>query len=118
MNIGLDPARHLMPKPKKTGPTLTACTSLDIHMAGYSGRKVVVTGADGFIGSHVAEALVRAGADVTALALYNSFDSHGWLDDIEPQVRAAMRLVRGDVRDGASSCGCLIARTSVCIWLP
>jgi nucleoside-diphosphate-sugar epimerase len=48
----------------------------------YKGRKVVVTGADGFIGSHVVEALVQAGADVTALALYNAFDSNGWLDDI------------------------------------
>jgi UDP-glucose 4-epimerase len=65
----------------------------------YRRRKVVVTGADGFIGSHVAEALVAAGAEVTALALYNSFDSHGWLDHIPQKTRAAIRLVRGDVRD-------------------
>lgn len=67
----------------------------------YSSKKVVVTGADGFIGSHVAEALVAAGAEVTALALYNSFDAAGWLDDIDPKTRAAMNVVRGDVRDAA-----------------
>lgn len=61
--------------------------------------KVLVTGADGFIGSHLAEALVESGARVTALALYNSFDSHGWLDEAKPEIRKAMRLVRGDVRD-------------------
>ncbi len=69
-------------------------------MQTYENRKVVVTGADGFIGSHVVEALVEAGADVTALALYNAFDSHGWLDDLAPEVRGAVRILRGDVRDG------------------
>ena len=62
-------------------------------------RKVLVTGADGFIGSHLAEHLARAGADVTALALYNAFDSHGWLDDIAPDERQSINLVRGDIRD-------------------
>lgn len=66
---------------------------------GYEKARVLVTGADGFIGSHLTEALVRAGASVTALALYNSFDSHGWLDDLPPPVRGALNLVRGDVRD-------------------
>jgi len=66
----------------------------------YNGKKVLVTGADGFIGSHLAEALVREGANVTSLALYTSLDSHGWLDEINPKLRSAMRLVRGDVRDG------------------
>jgi NAD dependent epimerase/dehydratase len=66
---------------------------------GYSGRTVLVTGADGFIGSHLAEALAAAGARVTALAQYNPFDSHGWLDDLAPEVRDSMRIVRGDVRD-------------------
>jgi NAD dependent epimerase/dehydratase len=65
----------------------------------YSGRNVVVTGADGFIGSHLAEALVRAGANVTALALYSGMDSHGWLDTLDAEMREAMRMVRGDVRD-------------------
>ncbi|MEX0694474.1 MAG: SDR family NAD(P)-dependent oxidoreductase [Rhodospirillales bacterium] len=65
----------------------------------WTDRKVLVTGADGFIGSHLAEALVRAGADVTVLSLYNSFDRHGWLDHSPQDIRAAMHLVRGDVRD-------------------
>jgi UDP-glucose 4-epimerase len=67
----------------------------------YKGRRVLVTGADGFIGSTVVERLVEAGADVTALALYNSFDSHGWLDDIPEPVRHGLRIERGDVRDPA-----------------
>lgn len=67
----------------------------------YDGMKVLVTGADGFIGSHLTEALVRKGAKVTALALYNSFDSHGWLDDVSEVTRSQLNLVRGDVRDAA-----------------
>ncbi len=65
----------------------------------WSNKKVFVTGADGFIGSHLAEALVQQGADVTALALYNSMDSCGWLDDVPVHVQHAMNIVRGDVRD-------------------
>ena len=61
--------------------------------------RVLLTGADGFIGSHLAERLVRDGHDVTALVLYNSFDSRGWLDSIPPEVAAAMEIVAGDVRD-------------------
>ena len=69
--------------------------------ATYAGAKVLVTGADGFVGSHLTEALVSAGAEVTALAQYNSFDSHGWLDDLPEPVREKVNLVRGDVRDAA-----------------
>ena len=69
-------------------------------MTGWRDRPVLVTGADGFIGSHLVEALVKTGAEVTALAQYNSFDSHGWLDDLTPDVRGSARLVRGDIRDG------------------
>ncbi len=64
-----------------------------------SGAKVVVTGADGFIGSHLVEELVRRGASVRALAQYNSMDSHGWLDDLGAEVRNCIELVRGDIRD-------------------
>jgi NAD dependent epimerase/dehydratase len=67
----------------------------------YLGAKVLVTGADGFIGSHLTEALVSAGAEVTALAQYNSFDRHGWLDDLPEPVRRKLNVVRGDVRDAA-----------------
>ncbi len=67
----------------------------------YSDMKVLVTGADGFIGSHLVEALVERGADVTALAFYNSFDRHGWLDDVPEAVRMRLQIVRGDVRDAA-----------------
>lgn len=82
----------------------------------YRGRKVVVTGADGFIGSHVVEALVEAGAEVTALALYNSFDGHGWLDELAPDVKSSVRLVRGDVRDGSFVMR-LLARQDICMHL-
>ena len=68
----------------------------------YSGKRVLVTGADGFIGSHLAEALAAAGARVTALALYNAFDRHGWLDEIPEAARAGMALARGDVRDASA----------------
>ena len=67
----------------------------------YNGAKVLVTGADGFIGSHLTEALVSTRADVTALAQYNSFDSNGWLDDFSEPIREKLNLVRGDIRDAA-----------------
>ena len=65
----------------------------------WNNRKIFITGADGFIGSHLAEFLAEQGAEVTALALYNSFDSHGWLDTLPAKTRDALKLVRGDVRD-------------------
>jgi len=65
----------------------------------WKNRRVFVTGADGFIGSHLAERLVGLGAEVTALALYNSFDANGWLDDSSVAVRESMTVVRGDIRD-------------------
>lgn len=61
------------------------------------GKKVLVTGADGFIGSHLAEMLVKRGATVKALSLYNSFNYWGWLDDME--CLHDMEVLTGDVRD-------------------
>lgn len=61
--------------------------------------KVLVTGADGFIGSHLTETLVRAGHDVRAFVLYNSFNSWGWLDHATDDVRDSLDVFAGDVRD-------------------
>jgi NAD dependent epimerase/dehydratase len=63
--------------------------------------KVLLTGADGFIGSHLAEALVREGFDVRALVIYNSLDSWGWLDSAPAEIRDQIEVVSGDVRDPA-----------------
>jgi NAD dependent epimerase/dehydratase len=62
-------------------------------------KKVVVTGADGFIGSHLTEALVRRGCDVRAFVLYNSFNSWGWLDRCSSDVKGKFEVVSGDIRD-------------------
>jgi len=64
-----------------------------------SGKRIFVTGADGFIGSHLTAAAVAAGARVTALSLYNSFDQCGWLDDLADDIRRETEIVRGDIRD-------------------
>jgi NDP-hexose 4,6-dehydratase len=63
---------------------------------------VAVTGADGFIGSHLVEALVAAGARVRAMALYNAFGSWGWLDSLPAATLEHVEVVLGDVRDGRS----------------
>ena len=62
-------------------------------------QQVLVTGADGFIGSHLTEHLLSLGYQVRALALYNSFNDWGWLDSIEPNDRLTVET--GDVRDPA-----------------
>lgn len=62
-------------------------------------KKILITGADGFIGSHLTEALVRAGYDVRAFVLYNSFNSWGWLDRCAEDVKGKFDVFAGDVRD-------------------
>lgn len=60
---------------------------------------VLVTGADGFIGSHLVERLAAEGARVRAFCLYNSRGSAGWLDEVDPAVRAGLDIRLGDIRD-------------------
>ncbi len=66
----------------------------------WNGKSVLVTGADGFIGSHLAERLVREGGNVRAFCLYNSQGSWGWLDSVSHDVRSSLDVRLGDIRDG------------------
>ena len=68
-------------------------------MTSRGGSKVLVTGADGFIGSHLTEALVRSGHDVRAFAMYNSLGSWGWLDTCDADIRDELDVFAGDIRD-------------------
>jgi dTDP-glucose 4,6-dehydratase len=61
--------------------------------------KILVTGADGFIGSHVVETLVKSGHEVRAFVLYNSFNSWGWLDESDKAIRDSVDIFAGDIRD-------------------
>ena len=61
--------------------------------------KILVTGADGFIGSHLVEALMREGCDVRAFVFYNSFNSWGWLDGLCEDYKNELDVVAGDIRD-------------------
>lgn len=62
-------------------------------------KKILVTGSDGFIGSHLTEYLVRQGYDVRAFVLYNSFSSWGWLDHCASDVKGKFDVFAGDIRD-------------------
>ena len=67
--------------------------------APLAGKQVVVTGAGGFIGSHLTERLVRQGAEVTAFVRYNSRNDHGLLEELPYDVRKSTNVVAGDLRD-------------------
>ena len=63
-------------------------------------KSIFVTGADGFIGSHLIERLVASGHSVRALCQYNSFGNKGWLDTLNQDVLASVDVCLGDIRDG------------------
>lgn len=62
-------------------------------------KQVLITGADGFIGSHLTEALIHEGYDVRAFVYYNSFNSYGWLDSIPAETKSKIEFFAGDIRD-------------------
>ena len=62
-------------------------------------KRILITGADGFIGSHLTEALIRQGYNIRAFVLYNSFNSWGWLDQCGEDVKGKFEVFAGDIRD-------------------
>ena len=66
-------------------------------------QTILVTGADGFIGSHLVEHLTRLGHRVRAMALYNAFGTRGWLEHIDRHALGSTQVVLGDVRDAHST---------------
>ncbi len=62
-------------------------------------KKVLITGSEGFIGSHLTELLLKKNYKVTALVYYNSFDSNGWLSNIDPKLLKKLNIIYGDLRD-------------------
>ncbi len=62
-------------------------------------KKILITGADGFIGSHLTETLVKAGYSVKAFVFYNSFNSWGWLDTLPKNIKNEIEIFTGDIRD-------------------
>lgn len=77
-------------------------------------QTVAVTGADGFIGSHLVETLVTSGYRVRAMVQYNSLGTWGWLEDVDRDVLASVEVVAGDVRDRDSVRGLMMGADSVC----
>jgi NAD dependent epimerase/dehydratase len=76
-------------------------------------KKVLVTGADGFIGSHLVEMLVSEGYTVRAFVYYNSFNSWGWLDSLPEDSRNKIEIFSGDVRDA----NCMMEAMKGCDWV-
>ncbi len=77
-------------------------------------KKILVTGADGFIGSHLTETLIREGNNVKAFVQYNSFNSWGWLDCTDTEIKKSLEVFSGDIRDShgvktaMKDCDCVI----------
>jgi NAD dependent epimerase/dehydratase len=79
----------------------------------WSGRPVLVTGAGGFIGSHLTEALAKAGAEVRAFVRYNSRGDHGWLEVADPDVSQEIEVFRGDLGNPEAVAGAMTGREIV-----
>jgi len=79
----------------------------------WAGRSVLVTGAGGFIGSHLAEGLVRAGASVRAFVRYTSRGDHGWLEAADPDVVRELEVFRGDLANPEAVSGAVAGRDVV-----
>jgi NDP-hexose 4,6-dehydratase len=75
---------------------------------------IAITGADGFIGSHLVETLVASGYRVRAMVQYNSFGSWGWLQSLDPEVLASVEVIPGDVRDRDSVLALMTGADMVC----
>jgi NDP-hexose 4,6-dehydratase len=75
---------------------------------------VAITGADGFIGSHLVETLVVSGHRIRAMVQYNSFGSWGWLESLDPEVLASVEVIPGDVRDRDSVLALMTGADMVC----
>lgn len=65
----------------------------------FQGKKILITGADGFIGSHLVEAVLAEGGDVRAFVCYNSFNTWGWLDSLPEDTLQNIEVIPGDIRD-------------------
>lgn len=62
-------------------------------------KKILITGADGFIGSHLTETLINEGFNIRAFVMYNSFNSRGWLDTLAKEIQNNLDAISGDIRD-------------------
>ncbi|GED67581.1 NAD-dependent dehydratase [Brevibacillus reuszeri] len=69
------------------------------NITGLKNKRIMVTGADGFIGSHLTEELVKSGSNVKAFVCYNSFNSWGWLDTVPNEIVNELEVFTGDIRD-------------------
>jgi len=79
--------------------------SAPVDQQSWAGRSVLVTGAGGFIGSHLTEALVRAGASVRAFVRYTSRGEHGWLEAADPEIIRELEVFRGDLANPEAVAG-------------